>query len=136
MHMCHICSCRLCSVCDIRPHNGDFTPAGNEFERCMRRHVLRCMPRHVQNTLLHVDAVTCSDVLFPALVDAGPGTEADRADTLKAVVAKANTAPVQSIYDRLRRWRFDMHRLQALGVASPAHSVQKAVITSVRRQAV
>ena len=90
---------------------------------------MRSMPRHVQNTLLHVDVVTCSDVLFQALVDAGPGTEADRADTLKAVVAKA-AVPVQSIYDKLHRWRFDMQRLQALGVAPPDPSVQKGVITS------
>ena len=92
------------------------------------------MPRHAQNTLLHVDVVTCSDVLFQALVDAGPGTEADRADTLKAVVAKA-AVPVQSIYDKLHRWGFDMQRLQALGVVPPGPSVQKAVIVSFCHQA-
>ena len=114
---------------DIRPRNDDYTVADQKIERYMRRHVLRSMPRHVQNTLLHVDVVTCSDVIFQALVDAGPGTEADRADTLKAVVAKS-AVPVHNIYDKLHRWRFDMQRLQALGVASPDPSVQKAVIIS------
>ena len=115
---------------DIRPQSSDFTAADCKVERHMRRRVLKCMPRHVQNTLIHVDVVTCSDVLFQALVDAGPGTEADRADTLKSVMAKGGAVPLQSIYDRLHRWRFDMQRLQALGVAPPDPSVQKTVIIS------
>ena len=51
---------------DIRPENNDYTAADHKIERYMRRHVLRSMPRHVQNTLMHVDVVTCSDVLFPS----------------------------------------------------------------------
>ena len=115
---------------DIRPQNNDYEAADAKIERYMRRHVMRSMPRHVQDTLMHVEEVTCAEVLFQALVDAGPGTETDRADTLKAVMAKAPTVPAQSVYAKLHRWRFDMQRLRQLGVAPPDPSVQKAVITS------
>ena len=78
---------------------------------------------------MRAEDVTCSDVLLQALVGAGPGTETDRADALKAAMAKANTVPAWSVYAKLHRWRFDMQRLQQLGVSPPDPSVQKAVIT-------
>ena len=53
----------------------------------MRRHILRAMPSHAQQALLHMVGVACSDVLFQALVDAGPGTEQDRPCTLNNVVS-------------------------------------------------
>ena len=59
-----------------------------QVERYMRRRMMRSMPRHLQQTLIHLREVSCSDMVFQALVDAGPGTEADRAHTLNSVVAK------------------------------------------------
>ena len=54
----------------------------------MRRHVLRATPAHVQSTLLHMEAASAPDILFQALIDAGPGTESDRAEALRGVATQ------------------------------------------------
>ena len=113
---------------DIRPDLSGFNVTGHQVERYMRRHVIKAMPRHIQNTLLHMHNVSCADVLFQAMVDAGPGTEQDRSFTLQSVVTKGQAPPVHLIYDKLHKWRFDMSRLTALGVHPPDPGVQRNVI--------
>ena len=95
----------------------------------MRRHLLRTMPKHVQQALLHTEAVTCADILFQALVDAGPGTGGGRAITLQSVGPKGPAVPVHAIHEALHKWRFNMRRLQTLGVSLPDPSVQRNVLT-------
>ena len=60
---------------DIRPGLDGFDTIAMQVERYMLRHVLRAMPKHVQQTLLHMTGVTCGDIIFQALVGAGPGTD-------------------------------------------------------------
>ena len=45
--------------------------------------------------------VTVADVFYQALIDAGPGTEADRTFTLGSVVKMGGPVPDAAIYDRL-----------------------------------
>ena len=90
--------------------------------------MLSAMPKRSQNTLLHMHNVACADVLFQAMVDAGPGTEQDRSHTLQSVVIKGQAPPVHLIYDKLHKWRFDMSRLTALGVHPPDPGVQRNVL--------
>ena len=113
---------------EIRPTSDGFDNTLFQVERYMRRHVLRCMPMHIQQTLLHMVNVSCSDVLFQAMVDAGPGTEQDRAITLNNVGSKGPAVPVQQIYEKLHSWRFSMMRLGTLGVTLPDPSVQRNVL--------
>ena len=94
----------------------------------MRRHLMRVMPKGVQHTLIHQHDVSCADIVFQALVDAGPGTEADRTITLQSVVSKGGQVAPREVYDRLHKWRFDMQRLCALGVCPPDPSVQRNVL--------
>ena len=114
---------------NIRPTNDRFTSVSHQVERYMRRHVLRIVPENVQQCLLHVDGVTCADAIFQTMVDAGPGTESDRANTLNSVVSKGQPVAVSSIYEKLHRWRFDMARLHKLGVVTPDPTVQRNVLT-------
>ena len=88
---------------DIRPTSEHFTTVTHSVERYMRRHILRTMPKHVQQALLHMEGVTCSDVLFQALVDAGPGTEGGRAFTLASVASNGPTVPVHGVYEALHK---------------------------------
>ena len=89
------------------------------------------MPAHVQATLLRTSNVTCADILYQVLIDAGPGTESDRSCTLKSVVQLGPQAPVAAIYDRLRTWRFNMARLSSLGVMPPDPSVQRNALVHI-----
>ena len=114
---------------DIRPTNDNITDVMMQVERYMRRHILRTVPDNVQQALLHVDGVTCADAIFQTMVDAGPGTESDRAFTLNSVVSKGPAVAVQHIYETLHRWRFNMNRLQKLGVTTPDPTVQRNVLT-------
>ena len=100
---------------EVRPTMEGFTATTLQVERYMRRHILRVMPSNVQQTLLHMANVSCSDVLFQALVDAGPGTEQGRAFTLNNVVSKGPAVQVQQIYERLHQWRYNLMRLSTLG---------------------
>ena len=82
---------------DVRPTLENCTLVMHHVERCMRRHILRTMPDYVQQTLLHMVSATCSDVLFQALVDAGPGAEGGGASTLNSVVPKGPAVPVHAV---------------------------------------
>ena len=113
---------------EVRPTMEGFTATTLQVERYMRCHVLRAMPAHVQSTLLHMSNVACVDVLYQVLTDAGPGTEIDRANTLKSVVQLGSQPPVAAIYDRLRAWRFNIARRASLGVALPDPSDQRNVL--------
>ena len=87
------------------------------------------MPARAQSTLLHMGSVTVPDIWFQALIDAGPGTEADRAEALRSVATEGPHVPLRGIDERLRKWRFDMRRLRALGVTAPDPAVQRNAIT-------
>ena len=90
------------------------------MERYLAAPLLLRVPTHIHQTLPHSDPMNAANVLFQAMVDAGPGTEQDRSNTLQGVVAKGQAPPVHLIYDTLHTWRFDMSRLTALGVHPPA----------------
>ena len=62
----------------------------------MRKNLLRAMPPAVQETLLQATGIACSDVLSLALVDAGPGTQQDRRDTLKSVYQRVPRPPSET----------------------------------------
>ena len=66
---------------EVRPQLHGHTAATLTVERFMRKHMLRAMPSAIQRTLLQMSGIACADVLFAALVDAGPGAEHDWAHT-------------------------------------------------------
>ena len=70
----------------VRPEMRNYTVVHHQVERYMRCHLINAVPMNVQSTLLHMSNVTCVDVLYQVLIDAGPGTENDRANALKSVV--------------------------------------------------
>ena len=113
---------------DAHPNVGHHTEIAIQAERFMRKHLLKAMPATVQDTLMQTASINCADVLFQALVDAGPGTQQDRRSTLKSVVERGPAVPIGAVLDRLNRWRFDMTRLAALGVAAPDPSDQLDVL--------
>ena len=113
---------------DIRPEQIGMPVTIHHVERYMRRYIVNAVPYHIQQTLLQLPSVSCPGVPFQTMVDAGPGTAADRARTLAAVGQKGPAVPVHAIHERLQRWRFDMVRLATLGVSPPDPRVQMSVI--------
>ena len=93
--------------------------ASQHVDRYARRHAVNAVPAHVQATLLRMSNVTWADILDQVLTDAGPGTESDRASTLKSVVQLRPQVPVSAICDRLQPWRFNMARFASLRVMPP-----------------
>ena len=57
---------------EVRPSMEGFNSINMTVERYMRRHLMRVMPKGVQQTLIHQHDVSCADIVFQALVDAGP----------------------------------------------------------------
>ena len=70
----------------LRPELRHYTVAHHQVERYMRCHLMGVIPAHAQATLLRTSNVTCAGILYQVLIDAGPGAESDRANTLKSVV--------------------------------------------------
>ena len=113
----------------VRPVMDGFGVTDHVIERYMVSHLVSAMPEHIRKTLLRGISVCSGDVLFQAMVDAGPGTKEDRTRTLQSVGSKGPHVPPHAVYDRLQQWMFDMNRLHSLGVVPPDPSVQIGVLT-------
>ena len=105
-----------------------FSNTDDLIERYMVSHLVTAMPEHIRKTLLRSSGVCSGDVLFQAMVDAGPGTKEDRTRTLQSVGSKGPQVLPHAVYDRLQQWKFDMDRLHSLGVVPPDPSVQTGVL--------
>ena len=104
----------------VRPTNVDqFDGAAQQCEHYMVAHLLSAMPQHISRMLLRTPTTNCSDVIFHAMIDAGPGTAKGRASTLASVGSKGPAVAVHQIYDRLQKWRFEMVRLTSLAWLCP-----------------
>ena len=105
-----------------------------QCEHYMVAHLLTAMPQHIERMLLHTPATTSADIIFHAMIDAGPGTAKDRASTLNSVGSKGPAVAVRQIYGRLQRWRFEMVRLAPFGVAPPDPTAQMNALTPFAQQ--
>ena len=90
-----------------------------QCEHYMVAHLLTAMPQHIERMLLHTPATSCSDIVFHAMIDAGPGPAKASASTPNSVGSKGPAIAVHHIYERLQQWRFEMVRLTSLGVVPP-----------------
>ena len=70
----------------------------------MLRDVLAAMPTHNKHAILHHPGMPYADILFQALVGAGPGTDAGKAFALQSVVPKGGPVAARAVYP-LRRGR-------------------------------
>ena len=81
----------------IRPGMEGFLMTDIIVERYLLGHLILTMPQHLQNTLMHTASSCAADVLFQAMVDAGPGTKHDRAQTLQSVGTKGPQVPPHAV---------------------------------------
>ena len=92
-------------------------------EMRMRPLVLHTLPAHVQSMALSTRQSTVVELIFSAMVDAGPGTRRDR-EVLHKAVAAAPSSEVKDVFTTLQTWRFDYQRLVRLGMQPPDPSLQ------------
>ena len=93
------------------------------IEMRLRPIILEAVPEVVRKSALSTRQTGVADLLFAAMIEAGPGTLKDRESTLEAVNHPAQT-PVAGVYEQLQRWKFDLTRLMRLGMAPPDPTMQ------------
>ena len=89
----------------------------------MRPLVLSTLPANVQSMALSTRQLSVVELIFGAMVDAGPGTKRDR-EVLHKAVAKETAADVKEVYTTLQTWKFDLQRMVRLGMQPPDPSLQ------------
>ena len=72
------------------------------IELRLRPLILEAVPEVVRKSALSTRQTGVADLLFAAMIEAGPGTLRDRESTLKAVSNVAQT-PVPEVYEHLQR---------------------------------
>ncbi|CAK0805588.1 unnamed protein product, partial [Prorocentrum cordatum] len=111
----------------VRPAADWVQPEQIGIELKLRPILLEAVPESVRQAALNTRATSVVDVLFATMVEAGPGTLQDQKLTLKAVELREHQhggPQVQDVFDSLQRWKFDLTRLQRLGMAAPDPTVQ------------
>ena len=100
----------------VRVDSSWITPEQYCIEMRLRPIILEAVPEVVRKSALSTRQTGVADLLFAAMIEAGPGTLKDRESTLDAVNHPAQT-PVAGVYELLQRWKFDLTRLMRLGMA-------------------
>ena len=106
------------------------TPEQYSIELRLRPLILEAVPEVVRKSALSTRQTGVAELLFAAMIEAGPGTLRDREQTLKAVSSVPHIA-VPDVYEHLQRWKFDLTRLMRLGMAPPDPTVQAATLRSM-----
>ena len=91
------------------------------FHSCelrLRALLLELVPPGIRASCLSTRQTSTIDVLFSCMVDAGPGTGADKDHTL-GEVSRGRAVPVGEVYDELQKWKFACTRLATLAVHEP-----------------
>ncbi|CAK0841897.1 unnamed protein product, partial [Prorocentrum cordatum] len=120
----------------IRPAAHMMPAELRNVELRLRPLLLDAMPENIRKQALATRQTAVADILFAAMVEAGPGTLKDREATLKAVERRGQQASnqVADVYESLQRWKFDLTRLQRLGMAAPDPTVQLSTLRGMVRR--
>ena len=114
----------------VRVDVGWINPEQYSIELRLRPLILEAVPEVVRRSALSTRQTGVADLLFAAMIEAGPGTLRDREQTLKAVNTVQHSA-VADVYDHLQKWKFDLTRLMRLGMAPPDPTVQAQPLRSM-----
>ena len=99
-------------------------------EMRIRPLVLSTLPASVQSMALSTRQSTVVELLYAAMVDAGPGTKRDR-ETLHKAVAATPAAGAKEAFNTLQVWKFDLQRLVRLGMQPPDPSLQAETLRAM-----
>ena len=71
--------------------------------------------------------VTCVEIAFQILIDAGPGDRKDR-DSLVDLLTRKRTVEPAQFHNYLHRWQYAMTRLDKYGMALPDPSILYGIL--------
>ena len=100
------------------------------FERRFRPIVLDVIPRAMQKMVMNAGLLGVSQVIFAVFVEAGPGSRADREQTLLRVQHPVDLNK-KSILDNLFDWRFNLDRLLRMKMHVPDPSLQITTLLTI-----
>ena len=85
--------------------------------------LLKSLPDTLRSQAMATHRTSMVDMLYSSYVEAGPGTQHDRMELLKAV-GKSQKPETTEVYNTLQRWKADLVRLQRAGITPPDPSMQ------------
>jgi hypothetical protein len=100
------------------------------LEMKLRAAILAALPETVMSMALATHKLAVAELLFAAMVDAGPGTQSDREHMHRAVTNVAS-GDIKDVYAQLQQWRFDLDRLVRLGMQPPDPTLQHRTLKSM-----
>ena len=100
------------------------------IERRFRPIVLDAVPRTMQKMAMNAGLLGVSQVIFAVFVEAGPGSRADREQTLLRVQCPVGLNK-RSILDSLFDWRFNLDRLMRMKMNVPDPSLQITTLLTI-----
>ena len=103
------------------------------LEMKLRPAVLRAFPETVMSTAMATNRMSVAELLFAAMVDAGPGTQSDR-EQMHRSVTTAVSGDVKDVYANLQKWKYDLNRLVRLGMQPPDPTLQHRTLKSMVAQ--
>ena len=114
----------------VKPETATVRAEHMPIEMRLRPALLLALPQSVQTSSLGTKQVTVSELLFAAMVDAGPGTRRDR-DQVHKAVSSAGASEVRETYAALQKWKFDLTRLLRLGMQPPDPTLQAETLRTM-----
>ena len=100
------------------------------IERRFRPIVLDAVPRTMQKMAMNAGLLGVSQVIFAVFVEAGPGSRADREQTLFRVQCPVGLNK-RTILDNLFDWRFNLDRLMRMKMNVPDPSLQITTLLTI-----